>query len=84
MTVHIYNPELFTERGQYIIQWLERRSDNTWKRRRGVVNARVAHRLLRMDPFDQLQWIAKRIDNSIPETPEPVEDRTRMTPKDYR
>lgn len=85
MTVHIYNPELFSENGRFILQWLERRDDKTWVRRRGTVSQAMANRIKRMDPFEILQWIAKQLPEPVTsEQPEPEETRTRMTQKDYR
>jgi hypothetical protein len=63
---HIYNAELFTRNGRFVVQWLERTDDKQWTRRGAYVSQNAANKLRRMDNFQQLEWIAKRL-------PEPVE-----------
>lgn len=68
----IHNPELFKQaNGTYIIQWLERGDGALWRRRRARVKESVGQKLYRMDVYQQLEWIAKRL-------PEPTE--TEMPP----
>lgn len=55
--VEFYNAELFTEQGQFILQWLERRDGGTWLRRRARVSQPTGMKLKRMEHMEVIKWI---------------------------